>query len=87
MEERDRPDELHEDWERYENDDADGQRDDSEAEDVLFTILDDVKGTPVHGLLQGVKKQVGAYDMEAAAEELGPLISEIASMTGVEDAV
>jgi two-component system sensor histidine kinase/response regulator len=53
---------------------------DSEAVDILFAILDDVKGTDVHGLLQGVRKQISAYDMEAAAEELGPLISEIASM-------
>jgi PAS domain S-box-containing protein len=54
---------------------------DSEAEDVLFAILDEVKGTDVHGLLQGVRKQISAYDMEAAADELGPLITEIASMT------
>ena len=53
---------------------------DSEAEDVLFAILDEVKGTDVHGQLQGVRKQISAYDMEAAAEELGPLITEIASM-------
>ena len=59
---------------------------DSEAEDVLFAILDDVKGTDVHGLLQGVRKQISAYDMEAAAEELGPLIPEILSMTGDESA-
>ena len=55
---------------------------DSEAEDVLFGILDDVKGTDVHDLLQGVRKQISAYDMEAAAEELGPLITEIDSMAG-----
>jgi polar amino acid transport system substrate-binding protein len=59
---------------------------DSEAEDVLFAILDDVKGTELHGLLQGVRKQIGAYDMETAAEELGPLISEIASITGDKNA-
>jgi CheY-like chemotaxis protein/HPt (histidine-containing phosphotransfer) domain-containing protein len=59
---------------------------DSEAEDVLFAILDDVKGTDIHGLLQGVRKQISAYDMEAAAEELGPLIPEISSMTGDESA-
>jgi two-component system sensor histidine kinase/response regulator len=55
---------------------------DSEAEDVLFAILDDVKGTDVHDLLQGVRKQISAYDMEAAAVELGPLITEIDSMSG-----
>ena len=50
---------------------------DSEAEDILFAILDDVKGTDVHGSLQGVRKQISAYDMEAAAEELGPIIAKI----------
>ena len=59
---------------------------DSEAEDILFAILDDVKGTDVHSLLQGVRKQISAYDMEAAAEELGPLIPEISSITGDESA-
>ena len=50
---------------------------DSEAEDILFAILDQVKGADVHRLLQGVRKQISAYDMEAAAEELGPIIAEI----------
>ena len=50
---------------------------DSEAEDVLFAILDEVKGTNVHGLLQGVRKRISAYDMEAAAEELRPIIAKI----------
>jgi PAS domain S-box-containing protein len=50
---------------------------DSEAEDVLFAILDQVKGTDVYRLLQGVRKQISAYDMEAAAEELGPIIAKI----------
>jgi len=55
---------------------------DSEAEDVLFGILDEVKGSDIHAMLQGVKKQIGQYDMEAAAEELKPLISTIKSMIG-----
>jgi PAS domain S-box-containing protein len=55
---------------------------DSEAEDVLFGILDEVKGSDVYAMLQGVKKQIGQYDMEAAAEELKPLISTIKSMIG-----
>jgi uncharacterized protein YfkK (UPF0435 family) len=59
---------------------------DSEAEDVMFAILDDVKGTDVHDLLQSVRKQISAYDMEAAAEELGPLIAEISTMAGDENA-
>ena len=53
---------------------------DSEAEDVLFAILDEVKGSGVHAMLQGVKKHIGQYDMEAAVEELGPIMSEIESM-------
>jgi PAS domain S-box-containing protein len=55
---------------------------DSEAEDMLFAILDDVDGTDVHRMLQGVKKQVGQYDMEAAAEELKKVVGEIESLTG-----
>jgi PAS domain S-box-containing protein len=55
---------------------------DSEAEDVLFSILDDVKETDVHTLLQGVKKQISAYDMEAAAEELKPIITDIEEKAG-----
>jgi hypothetical protein len=53
---------------------------DSEAEDVLLAILDQVKGSPVHSMLQGVKKQIGGYDLEAAAEDLEPLIAEVQSM-------
>ena len=40
----------------------------------------------MHDLLQGVRKQISAYDMEAAAEKLGPLIIEIATMAGGENA-
>jgi PAS domain S-box-containing protein len=58
---------------------------DSEAEDLLLAILEQVKGNPVHDMLQGVKKQVGGYDLEAAAEELEPLITEIQNMTGVDN--
>ena len=58
---------------------------DSQAEDILFAILDDVKGTEVHAMLQAVKKQIGQYDMEAAAEELSPLIGEIETLAGNSD--
>ncbi len=50
---------------------------DSEAEDVLFEILDKVEGTPVHGQLKGIKKQISQYDLEGAAEELQPIIEQI----------
>ena len=60
---------------------------DSEAEDLLLVILEQVKGSRVHGMLQGVKKQVGGYDLEAAAEELEPLIKEIQNITGTDSNV
>jgi CheY-like chemotaxis protein len=53
---------------------------DSEAEDLLLAILEQVVGSPVHGMLQGVKRLIGGYDLEAAAEELEPLIAEIEKM-------
>jgi hypothetical protein len=37
-------------------------------------------------MLQSVKKKIGQYDMEAAAEELKPLIFDIESITGGDDA-
>jgi len=52
---------------------------DSAAEDVLFEILDKVEGTPVHGMLTGIKKQISQYDLEGAAEELQPIIEQIQS--------
>jgi PAS domain S-box-containing protein len=55
---------------------------DSEAEDILLEILDDVKNSEVQRMLQGVKKQIGQYDLETAAEELKPIILEIDSRTG-----
>jgi PAS domain S-box-containing protein len=60
---------------------------DSEAEDLLLAILEGVKGSPVHSMLQRVKKLVGGYDLEAAAEELEPLIKEIQNMTSGESRV
>jgi polar amino acid transport system substrate-binding protein len=54
----------------------------SEAEDVLLSILDDVKGTEVHSMLQGVKNRIGQYDMEAAAEELKPVMEQIEARFG-----
>jgi signal transduction histidine kinase/CheY-like chemotaxis protein len=57
---------------------------DSAAEDVLFDILDQVAGSPVHDMLTGIKKLIGQYDFEGAAEDLKPLIEEL-SHTGDND--
>ena len=54
---------------------------DSEAEDVLFDILDKVEGTPIHSKLKGIKKQISQYDLEGAAEELQPIIEQIKADT------
>jgi two-component system sensor histidine kinase/response regulator len=43
---------------------------DTEAEDLLFETIDQVKGTELHGELLALKKLVGQYDFEAAAEQL-----------------
>jgi CheY-like chemotaxis protein/nitrogen-specific signal transduction histidine kinase len=50
---------------------------DSAAEDVLFEILDKVEGTPIHGQLEVIKKQISQYDLEGASEELQPIIEQI----------
>ena len=50
---------------------------DSEAENVLSEILNKVDGTPIYDLLLGVKKKIGQYDLEEAAEELKTLIEQI----------
>ena len=50
---------------------------DSDAEKVLFDILDEVEGTPVHDMLAGIKKKIAQYDLEGAAGELKPLIKKI----------
>ena len=43
---------------------------DTEAEDLLFEIIDQVKGTELNGDLMELQKLVGKYDFEAAAERL-----------------
>ena len=50
---------------------------DSAAEDVLFEILNNVEGTPVHGMLSGIRRLISQYDMEGAVKELQPLIEQI----------
>jgi len=53
---------------------------DSAAEDVLQEILDAVSGTAVHDDLQGIRKLVSQYDLEAAAESLKPIIELTAEL-------
>ncbi len=50
---------------------------DTEAEDLLFGILGQLEGTPVHGKLQTTKKLIGQYDLEGAATELESLIGKL----------
>jgi iron-sulfur cluster repair protein YtfE (RIC family) len=50
---------------------------DSASEDLLFDILDKVEGTPVYTMLADIKKQIGQYDLEGAAENLQPIIKQI----------
>jgi HPt (histidine-containing phosphotransfer) domain-containing protein len=49
---------------------------DTESEDLVDEILEQVKGTEVHDALLSVRKRVGQYDFEGAAEELKPIIEK-----------
>ena len=49
---------------------------DTEAEDLVDEIIGQVKGTEVHDALLSLRKRVGQYDFEAAAEELKPIIEK-----------
>jgi len=49
---------------------------DTEAEDLIDKIIGQVKGTEIHEALLSLRKQVGQYDFEAAAEELKPIIEK-----------
>jgi len=49
---------------------------DTEAEDLIDEILAQVKGTEIYDALMSLRKQVGQYDFEAAAEELKPIIEK-----------
>jgi two-component system sensor histidine kinase/response regulator len=50
---------------------------DSAAEDLLLDILDQIVGTALHESLRGLKKHMDQYDLEAAADQLKPLIEEL----------
>jgi polar amino acid transport system substrate-binding protein len=49
---------------------------DTEAEDLIDEIIGQVKGTEIHDSLLSLRKRVGQYDFEAAAEELKPIIEK-----------
>jgi polar amino acid transport system substrate-binding protein len=49
---------------------------DTEAEDLIDEIIGQVKGTEIHDALLSLRKRVGQYDFEAAAEELKPIIEK-----------
>ncbi len=44
-------------------------------------ILDQVVGTALHESLRGLKKHMDQYDLEAAADQLKPLIEDLISMS------
>jgi polar amino acid transport system substrate-binding protein len=55
---------------------------DSAAEDKLFEILEQVRGSEFEGTLAALQKPIGQYDLEAAAEALKPIIEELVNRTG-----
>ncbi len=55
---------------------------DSAAEDKLFEILEQVRGSEFESTLKALQKPIGQYDLEAAAEALKPIIEELVNRTG-----
>ncbi len=49
---------------------------DTDAEDLVDEIIGKVRGTELHDDLLSVRKRVGQYDFEGAAEELKPIIEK-----------
>jgi len=49
---------------------------DTESEQLVDEIIDQVKGTEIHDVLLSLRKRIGQYDFEAAAEELKPIIEK-----------
>jgi HPt (histidine-containing phosphotransfer) domain-containing protein len=47
---------------------------DTESEELLDELIAQVKGTDVYDSLMSVRKRVGQYDFETAADELKPII-------------
>ena len=52
---------------------------DSSAEDRLLEILEQAKGTGIEDMLKGLKRPIGQYDFEAAAESLKSIIGHVIS--------
>ena len=48
---------------------------DTESEELLDELIARTKGTEVYNALMSVRKRVGQYDFEAAADELKPIIN------------
>ena len=57
---------------------------DSEEEDMLFAILENVRGALELDLPNGVADLISQYDFEAAAEALRPVISKVAQLIAQE---
>jgi CheY-like chemotaxis protein len=49
---------------------------DTESEEILDELIAQTKGTEMYDPLMSVRKRVGQYDFEAAAEELKPILDE-----------
>jgi two-component system sensor histidine kinase/response regulator len=49
---------------------------DTESEELLDELIAQTKGTEMYDSLMSVRKRVGQYDFEAAAEELKPILDE-----------
>jgi signal transduction histidine kinase/CheY-like chemotaxis protein len=49
---------------------------DSEAEEVFENIFVQVQGTPANPMLEGLKKPIGQYDFDEAAEQVKELMSK-----------
>jgi polar amino acid transport system substrate-binding protein len=47
---------------------------DTESEELLDELIAQVKGTDVYDVLMSIRKRVGQYDFETAADELKPII-------------
>ena len=52
---------------------------DSAAEDKLFEILEQVRGSEAEHALKALQKPIGQYDLEAAAEALTTFIEALAN--------
>ena len=58
---------------------------DSAAEEKLWDLLDQVKGSAIESELAALKEPIGQYDLEAAAEALKPIIEAVRSQAGSND--